>query len=277
MTANIDPPTSLASTARWTAAVRASENERSDRLFADPWAVTLAGEEGMAWLVQRSPDSVIPIVLRTRFFDDFLQRITSQQSLKQIVLLAAGLDTRAFRLAWPAGTQLFELDQADVLQYKEQTLRSVGALPACERRTIPVDLTDDWQTALLQVGFDPGLPSGWLLEGFLFYLPNERIARILDEVNNLAASGSWLGFDTINSVVLTSPLTRPWVDMQASCGAPWIGSLDDPKAFLEERGWKVVLSQAGQPEANHGRWKLPVIPVTLPDMPHNWYVVAQKA
>ena len=82
---------------------------------------------------------------------------------------------------------------------------------------------------------------------------------------------------TANSAVLTSPLTRPWVDMQASCGAPWIGSLDDPTAFLEERGWKVGLSQAGQPEANHGRWKLPVIPVTLPDMPHNWYVVAQKA
>ena len=82
---------------------------------------------------------------------------------------------------------------------------------------------------------------------------------------------------TANSAVLTSPLTRPWVDMQASCGAPWIGSLDDPTAFLDERGWKVGLSQAGQPEANHGRWKLPVIPVTLPDMPHNWYVVAQKA
>lgn len=276
MTTDMDSHTTLASTARWTAAVRALESEREDRLFTDPWAADLAGEEGAAWLAQRSPDSVLPIVLRTRFFDDFLHRIAAQDAIRQIVLLAAGLDTRAFRLAWPAGMQLFELDQPDVLQHKERVLRSAGAMPACERRIIDVDLTSAWQTALLQAGFDPDRPSGWLLEGFLFYLPNEHITHILDEVSDLTAPSSWLGFDIINSAVLTFLWTRPWVEMQASYGAPWTGTLDDPAAFLDALGWKVVLSQAGQPEANHDRWKLPVIPVAQLDMPHNWYVVAQK-
>jgi methyltransferase (TIGR00027 family) len=266
----------LASTARWTAAVRALESERIDHLFSDPWAAALAGEEGAAWLAQRTADSVLPIVLRTRYFDDFLQRITVREAIQQIVMLAAGLDTRAFRLNWPAGTQIFELDQAAVLRHKEQILRSSGAQPACEHRLIEVDLAGAWQAALVRAGFDSSRPSGWLLEGFLFYLPNELLTQILDEVSNLAAPGSWLGFDIINSVVLTSVWTRSWVEMQASLGAPWIGSLDDPSAFLAERGWEVVLSQAGQPEANHGRWSLPVIPVTQSEMPHNWYVVAKK-
>ena len=276
MTMKADSQSPLASTAHWTAAVRAMENDRADRLFADPWAAALAGEQGAVWLAQRPADSVIPIVLRTRFFDDFLKRLASKEAIQQIVLLAAGLDTRAFRLTWPVGTQIFELDQPAVLHYKEQVLRSLDALPACGRKTIDVDLTSAWQAALVQAGFDLGRPSGWLLEGFLFYLPTEQVANILDEVSSLATPGSWLGFDIINSHVLTSPWTRPWVEMQASYGAPWIGSLDDPQAFLLERGWEVVLSQAGQPEANFGRWKLPVIPVTQPDFPHNWYVVAHK-
>ena len=90
----------VGSTAHWTAAVRAKESERPDRLFDDPWAAALAGEAGMAWLEPRTPDSLAPIVLRTRYFDDFLQRITRQSGIRQVVLLAAGLDTRAFRLSW---------------------------------------------------------------------------------------------------------------------------------------------------------------------------------
>jgi len=277
MKTRTDAQSNLASTAHWTAAVRGLETDRADRLFSDPWATSLAGEQGAAWLAERPVDSVIPIVLCTRYFDDFMMRITTQEAIQQIVLLAAGLDTRAFRLGLPARTQVFELDQPAVLQHKEQVLRLVGAQPVCRRKLIEVNLTGGWQGALVQAGFYSDCPSGWLLEGFLFYLPNERITQILDYVSNLAAPASWLGFDIINHDVLCSPWTRPWVDMQASYGAPWIGYLDDPIAFLAECGWEVTLSQAGQPEANFGRWKLPVIPVTQPDIPHNWYVVARKA
>jgi hypothetical protein len=105
------------------------------------WAAALAGQEGQAWLAQRPADSVIPIILRTRFFDDFLQRITCQDGIRQVVLVAAGLDTRAFRLTWSEQTRLFELNQPSVLQYKKEVLRSAGARPACVRQTIEVDLT----------------------------------------------------------------------------------------------------------------------------------------
>ncbi len=264
----------LGATAHWTAAARALESGRADRLFDDPWAAALAGPAGAAWMEGRTPDSVAPMIIRTRYFDDFLQRVTQQDGIRQVVLLAAGLDTRAFRLVWPESTHWFELDQPAVLQYKEEAL--AGAQPACIRRALPADLTQPWQEILLQAGFEPQQPSAWLLEGFLFYLPDERIRAVLDGVNGLAAARSWLGCDVINSLVLTSPWTRKWVEMQASLGAPWIGVMDDPPGFFAARGWKAALSQAGTSEANYGRWTLPVLPVAAPGMPHNWYVTAQK-
>ena len=128
----------LGSTARWTAEVRAIESLRKDRLFYDPWAALLAGKAEENWS-EHSIDqetSAIAILLRTRFFDDFLLRITTEYQIHQVVLMAAGLDTRAFRLAWPQQTRLFELDQPQVLEYKEQVLASAGAIPTCERKII---------------------------------------------------------------------------------------------------------------------------------------------
>ncbi len=266
----------LEATARWTAAARAGESGRKDRLFDDPWAAALAGSEGMAWLAQRPPESVLPMVLRTRYFDDWLESITARDGIRQVVLLAAGLDTRAWRLAWPAGTRLFELDRPAVLRHKEAVLAAAGASPRCTRNAVEADLTGPWADALLEVGFDMSRPSGWLLEGFLFYLAVEDTVRLLDDVTRLAAPGSRLGCDVMNGSTLTSPWTRPWVDMQSEAGAPWLGTLDDPERFLAERGWRATVTQAGQPDANYGRWTLPVIPTTMPDMPHNWYVTAQR-
>lgn len=273
---------SLGATARWTAIARATENAREDRLFNDPFAAALAGEEGADWLAKRtdSPFNTGPMVIRTRFFDDFLQNATqpgdAPRGIRQIVILAAGLDTRAYRLAWPAQTHLFELDQAPVLDYKAQVLQKVGAQPGCTREAIAADLTAPWKDQLLNRGFAADQPSAWLLEGFLFYLPNESIVKILDEVSALAAPGSRLGFDIVNSLTLTSPITKAWIEMQAKAGAPWIGTLDDPEAFLAKRGWQASLTQPGSPDANFGRWTLPVIPVKMPNMPHNWYVTAVK-
>lgn len=276
MTENAASGQLLGLTARWTAGVRARESARSDHLFEDPWAEALTGKEGAEWLAQRPEDSTIPMAIRTRFFDDFLQDISHRYAIRQVVLMAAGLDTRAFRLNWPSGTCLFELDQPEVLQYKEQVLQAAGAHPACQRYLIEADLTSPWQEKLMGGGFDPQLPSAWLLEGFLFYLPNQSITQVLDGVTSLAASGSWMGFDIINSAMLTSTWTRPWVEMQASQGAPWIGTLDDPQAFLAQRGWQAALTQAGASDANYGRWRLPVLPVMAPELPHNWFVTAQK-
>lgn len=270
------PEKLLESTACWTAAVRAAENKREDRLFDDPWAEALAGEAGAAWLAARPADTLNAIIIRTRYFDDFIQGIANQHGIKQIVLMAAGLDTRAYRLMWLTGTRLFELDQPGVLQTKEEIMQLSGAKPGCVRQSIAADLAGAWIEALLSSGFDPQKRSAWLLEGFLFYVPSETIVQILREVSGLAASGSWLGFDVINEAVLSSPWTKPWVDMQAQGGAPWIGTLDDPESFLAELGWEASLTQAGQPDANYGRWTLPVIPTNMANMPHNWLVTARK-
>ena len=254
MNETLSSKTFLSSTARWTASVRALESQRPDALFHDPWAAALAGQEGAEWLAQRTEDKVIPILLRTRYFDDFLQRVTQEHATRQVVLLAAGLDTRAFRLPWPEGTEIYELDQADVLQDKEQVLAAQGAKPNCMRKVIKQDLIGPWSTALVNAGFDPQQPSLWLLEGFLFYLENDQVQRILQQVSEIAAPESWLAFDIINRAILTHPLTRAWVEMQAASGAPWIGTLDDPEEFLAGLGWRANLTQAGQPDAHHGRW-----------------------
>lgn len=276
MTEHLPPENLLGSTARWTAAVRAQESAREDRLIDDPWAAALAGPEGQTWIAQRPEASVTPILLRTRYFDDWLQRVAAGPQLRQVVLLGAGLDTRACRLDWPAGTVLFELDQAPVLQAKQAILDAAGAQPRCDRRVIGGDLTAPWAGPLVAAGFDPQQPAIWLLEGFLFYLPAAAVVALLDEVSRLAAPGSQLGFDIINSVMLTSPLTKAWVEMQARSGAPWIGTLDDPPAFLATRGWQAALTQAGQPDASYGRWPFPVLPTHMPNVPHNWFVTAEK-
>ena len=266
----------LGSTSRWTAGVRARESRREDRLFNDPWAASLAGLEGDEWVEHSSGDNGASITIRTRFFDDFLQRVTNEQQIRQVVLMAAGLDTRAFRLTWPEKTRIFELDQPQVLQYKGQVLSAANAQPSCERHVAEVDLTGSWTDVLINAGFDARQPSVWLLEGFLHYLPNESITRILNDISSLASSGSWLGFDTINSAMLTSQWTRQFVQELADSGVPWLGTMDKPEEILREMGWEATITQPGEKDAHYGRWPYPVLPREMPDIPRSWFVTAQK-
>ena len=209
MTTEIRSTSPLQATARWTAAVRAGERERPDRLVDDPWAADLAGPEGMAWLASRPEGSVLPIVIRTRYFDDWLREVAVEGPLRQVVLLGAGLDTRAWRLPWPAGAVVYELDRADLLDVKARTLSSAGADPACDRRPVAADLASDWRAALCDAGFDAAVRSAWLVEGVLFYLPGGVTHSVLEIVSSLAAPGSRLGFDVVNSAVLIRRTRRP--------------------------------------------------------------------
>jgi methyltransferase (TIGR00027 family) len=263
-------------TARWTAAVRAAEDERPDRLFADPWAAALAGAQGAAWLAGRPPGSTDPIAIRSRYFDDWLRGVAVDGPVRQVVLLAAGLDTRAWRMPWPFGTSLFEVDLGPVLEWKAGVMGEAQAAPSCERREVRADLGEDWPAALVEAGFDDAAPAVWLAEGVLFYLPDELTASILRRVTSLAAPSSVLGFDIPNAAVLTSPYTKAWMDMQAEAGAPWIGTMDDPVAVLDALGWHASVTQPGEPGANFGRWKLPVVPIERRDLPHSWYVTAAR-
>ncbi len=275
MPAMFATPEALHATARWTAAVRAGERRRPDRLVDDPWAEHLAGPEGMAWLAERPPESVTPIVVRTRYFDDWLLEALAD-GLRQVVLLAAGLDTRAWRLRLPEGSRVFELDRPEVLAAKQAVMDGAAPPAACERHAVPADLAGPWHRALLDAGLDPARPTAFLAEGVLFYLPSEVIGGVLDGVDTVAAPGSRLGFDIPNAAVLTSPFTKAWLDMQAAAGAPWVGSMDDPSDVLERRGWAPRVVQPGEPPADHGRWVLPVIPAAATGMPHSWYVTAVR-
>jgi methyltransferase (TIGR00027 family) len=276
MTIATRPSDPLGATARWTAAVRAGEQARPDRLVEDPWAERLAGDDGMAWLGTRAPASVLPIVIRTRFFDDWLRSVMLEGPVRQVVLLAAGLDTRAWRLPWPAGTRLFELDRGALLAFKAAEIARAAGLPACERLAVDADLAGDWGTRLVDAGFDPATPAAWLAEGVLFYLPDPVVAHVLDTASALATPGSRLAFDIVNRAVLSSPYTRAWIEMQAAAGAPWIGAMDDPATELLARGWTAAVAQPGEPGVSHGRWTLPVIPAAMADLPHSWYVTARR-
>jgi methyltransferase (TIGR00027 family) len=276
MVENVSSQGLLALTASWTAAVRALESAREDRLFDDPWASALAGADGAAWLEERSPEGTLPIALRTRFFDDHLLRIVQEDGVRQLVILAAGLDTRAYRLEWPTGMRVFELDQGAVLERKQTILDQAGARPTCERHAIAADLAGGWEAALTAAGISQNEPTIWLLEGFLFYLLPEDLTALLERVMRASSQGSYLAFDVINGATLTSPLTRPWVEMQAQAGAPWTGTLDDPKSLLKRRGWKAELTQIGSPGAAYGRWPYPSASEDDPEAPHLWLVTARR-
>lgn len=271
---------SLAATAGWTAAARARETEREDRLFDDPWAAALAGCDAIAAFAhsvsnERSGVSDIQAIT-TRFFDDFLLHAVSSYPIQQVVLLAAGLDTRAFRLAWPPGTQLFELDQPEVLAYKHKILSSAGASPSCVRHAIGVDLHEPWAGLLRSAGFNSLERSVWLLEGFLYFFSELDVLRLLDMVSSLAAPGSWLGLDVVNTGMLTSPETRFWVKNLEEVGVPWLFASDEPETILSSRGWNASVTQPGAERADFGRCPYPVTSRSVPGVPRIFLVTAER-
>jgi len=220
----------------------------------------------------------IGIVIRTRFFDDFLLHATREHEITQVVILAAGMDTRAFRLTWPKHTRLFEVDQSELLRQKRQLLFSAEASPTCSRWSIGVDLVEGpWSATLMRAGFDPHRTSVWLIEGFLPYLSESAVLRLLDKVTALSAPGSRLGFTAINRDMLTSPSTQFWLKSMEEAGIPWLSAMNDPEAFLAKLGWVATVVQPGEESANFGRWPYPVVPRSVPHIPRTWFVTATRA
>jgi methyltransferase (TIGR00027 family) len=134
--------------------------------------------------------------VRTRFYDQFFVDAT-QSGIRQAVILAAGLDARAYRLPWPAGTVVYEVDMPEVIEFKTSTLRKLGAEPTAERRTVAVDLRDDWPAALRAAGFDPDAASAWSAEGLVVYLPPEAQDALFDNITALSAAGSRLACEFV--------------------------------------------------------------------------------
>jgi methyltransferase (TIGR00027 family) len=269
----------VALTAQFTAKARAIESQRADALFHDPWADSFAGRAGNMWLTRQQSDSPgLPLILRTRFYDDFFAARVGDASLRQVVLLAAGYDTRAYRLEWPEGTRLYEIDQPAVLARKEGLLQRAGATPRCERVVIGADLASDWAASLLAGGFMRERPSIWLLEGLLMYLTQAEAETTITAITRLTSQGSWIGMDLLNSATLTSPWTRERLARLAQRGMPWQFGVDDPRAWLAPLQWDAQVTTPEEVGRRLERWPYPPrqpMAAAL-DLPNAFFVIARR-
>ena len=275
-TARVRTMDTVAQTACLAAAARAREDERPDRLFSDPFAAPLAGATGFAYLDRLANVPTPYVAVRTRFFDDFLGQTVRSEDVRQVVLVAAGMDARAFRLPWPPDLALYELDQPEVLALKHAILADSGARATCRRHALGVDLTQSWTEALCAAGYRPHEPSVWLVEGLLYYLEEAVVHALLDRIAALTAPGSWLGVDLVNQDSLWSPLLQPWLVIGAYNGAVWRFGTNNPERLCACHGWEPWVRQPGEEGADFGRWPLPVVPRGIPGIPRGFLVVARR-
>jgi methyltransferase (TIGR00027 family) len=246
-----DIVTSVGFTALAVCAARAFDAALDPPLANDEFAadfVSAAGEPNLSAAVANTDLSSAAafnaqwVGVRTRFFDDFFTRAEARQA----VILAAGLDCRAYRLAWPAGSTVFEVDRPRVLEFKQQVLDERGAEPSTRRIAIATDLRDDWAAALIAAGFDPGQPTAWALEGLLSYLPGAAQDALFEKMHELSAVGSHIAVElgpdpgeaqefadsmpTISQLTTQPPVAELWYDDPRA----------DTKDWLAERGWDVT-------------------------------------
>jgi methyltransferase (TIGR00027 family) len=249
-----DIVTSVGLTALAVCAARALDAALDPPLANDDFAasfVSAAGEPNLiAALANNDMASAAAfnaqwVGVRTRFFDDFFTR-AGQSGTRQAVILAAGLDSRAYRLAWPADYAVFEVDQPRVLEFKQQVLDQQGAVPIARRVVIAIDLREDWAGALIAAGFDPDLPTAWALEGLLPYLPGAAQDALFERLHELSAAGSQIAAE----LGPEHGEVREFADSMSStsqlAAQPPVADLwfDDPrndtKDWLAERGWAVA-------------------------------------
>lgn len=260
-------------TALGLAASRCVESGRPDRLIEDPWgaAFVTAMDSPVAFPTRWPAEGEVPsdqealhlhgsryIGVRSRFYDDFLTQ-SGSAGVCQSVLLAAGLDTRAFRLDWPdPAVAVFEIDQPNVLAFKDEVLAAEGAQAGCRRVTIGADLREDWPSALLAAGFDPALPTAWVAEGLLAYLPPEAEERLLLAIRQLSAPGSRVAADRIVAVDRLGADGAALSELSARSGVPMESLIDtgerrDCAHWLSAHGWTVEERTAAKVAAGYGR------------------------
>lgn len=188
------------------------------------------------------------MAIRTKYFDDFFAAATDA-GVRQAVILAAGLDARCYRLPWPAGTTVFELDQPQVIDFKSRTLADIGAAPTATLRSIGIDLRDDWPTALRDAGFDPSAPTAWIAEGLLGYLPPEAQDKLFDAITTLSAPGSRVATDWVPDMsVLDGDAVRAisadqrakGLDLPDTSDLMYQGERSSVVDYLNATGWRTT-------------------------------------
>jgi methyltransferase (TIGR00027 family) len=267
------PGSSVGATATMVAASRALASQGPEALLHDPLADPLVRAVGLAPFVRMIDGEITldddpllrrealneQITVRTRFFDDFFKAAT-EAGVRQAVILASGLDTRAYRLNWPSEMVVYELDQPEVIEFKTRTLADLGAAPSADRRPISVDLRDDWPAALRQNGFDVNQPTAWIAEGLLVYLPPEAQDRLFDSIAALSAPGSRVatehfpdptGFSGERAQQLSQRWSRLGFDLNMS-DLIYHGERSTVIEYLATRGWQVTARSAQEMYAHNG-------------------------
>jgi methyltransferase (TIGR00027 family) len=268
-----DLATSVGATATMVAAGRARATNAERPLISDPLAEPLVRAVGIDFFTRwatgdldaadvdlpEAPWGMQPmtdlLTARTRYFDHFLTQAT-ESGVRQVVLLASGLDARGYRMTWPTGTVIFEIDLPDVLAFKAHTLAEMGVAPTAALHNVAVDLRDDWPTALRAAGFDVDRPAAWIAEGLLPFLPSDAQDRLLDDITAASADGSLLASEVAPMADQTDappdepppdeprpidPMTQRWrehgFDVEfGDLGYP--GARNDVIDYLAARGWR---------------------------------------
>ncbi|MFB7498258.1 SAM-dependent methyltransferase [Streptomyces sp. NPDC056161] len=266
-------------TAQWMAAARALESEREDALYIDPLARELAAPKGFELIDRYEGGGLLPFIsIRTRFLDDAITSVLADTEVRQVVLIAAGMDTRAFRLDWPEDTAVFEVDHGPLIEEKRRRLDRLGARSGADRREVSADLTGEWLPDLERAGFDRTRPTLWIAEALTFFLTEEQTAALLRLLASASAPGSRLAFDILGRALLRSPFSKPFLDKLAADGTPWIFGSDEPEEFVQAHGWKVTdLKEPGQPGVGEGRWPYEVQPRNRRGANRLWLIQAEVA
>ena len=267
-----DLASSVGATATAVAASRALASQGPDALLDDRLADPLVRAVGIDTFVKLI-DGELPavddpaltpramneqITVRTRYFDGlFLSAVAA--GIRQAVILASGLDTRAYRLPWPAGTVVFEIDQPQVIDFKTRVIDDLGTSPSADRRTVKIDLRDDWPTALKESGFDPGAPTAWIAEGLLIYLPPEAQDRLLDNITALSAPGSRLATEHMDTRNLPDDWAQKLTERSRRLGSKidladlfYTGDRHPAGDYLRDRGWHTSITSTEDAYAAHG-------------------------
>ncbi|MEE3067605.1 MAG: class I SAM-dependent methyltransferase [Actinomycetota bacterium] len=214
---NWDLASSVGATATMVATGRAMATKDPRGLINDPFAEPLVRAVGVDFFTKMMDgdldlsaiENATPVrmramidgmAVRTKYFDDYFVNATAA-GVRQVVILASGLDSRAYRLPWPAETVVYEIDQPQVIDFKTTTLAGLGAHPTATRRTIPIDLRQDWPAALRAAGFDTTTPTAWLAEGLLIYLPPEAQDLLFDNITALSVPGSTIATEFVPGIV----------------------------------------------------------------------------
>jgi len=266
-----DLATSVGATATMVAAQRALSSD--EKFIDDPYAAPLVRAVGIDVYV-RLVNGQIPVggdsefdpqrmargmACRTRFYDQFFLE-AANSGVGQAVILAAGLDARAYRLPWPTRTVVYEVDMPEVIEFKTMTLGDLGADPTAERRTVAIDLRDDWAAALQEAGFDPQAPAAWSAEGLLVYLPDAAQDALFDNITTLSAPGSRLAFEFVpDTAVFADERWRTHHDRMSELGFEidfndlvYHGQRSHILDYLTRRGWQTSAHTVKELHAANG-------------------------